>query len=134
MQHEIEHDARIRENNALGRTVRDIAFVPERYVLESSNCVTAHQSSESGNAFGFVRIALVRHGRTALVAFAETLFGFRNFAALQVANFHGDLLECRCHNGKHRKEERVAISLDHLRAGEFDIQVEIAADFFFEFQ
>ena len=48
-------------------------------------------------------IALVRHGRRALLLLAEKLLGLAHFGALQVANFGGDLVQRAGDHGQRRQ-------------------------------
>jgi hypothetical protein len=63
------------------------------------------------------RIALVGHGRRALLADRERLLDLAHLGSLQVPNLDRELLD-RASQQRHRsKELGVAIALDDLRAG-----------------
>ena len=107
--------SRVRNDDAFGRGVRNIALVPERDVLESGLRVRSHHARQSRDLFAGHRIALVRHGRRALLLFAEIFFGLADFGALQVADFGGDLVERRCDRGERCQIVGMAVALNYLR-------------------
>ena len=81
------------QDDALGGGVRDVALVPEGDVFESSLGVAADYAGEAADLLAGYGIALVRHGGGPFLFFAEELFRFADFGALQVADLGGDLVQ-----------------------------------------
>ncbi len=76
----------------------------------------------------------MRHGRRAFLLFAEELFGFTNFGALQMADFGGDLVQ---RGGDHRQRghvKSVPVALNDLRRNRGYLQAQPLADFLFVFR
>ena len=74
----------------------------------------------------------MRHRGRALLFFAEKLFRFANFGALQVADLGGDLVE---RGGDYRQGGEivgVAVALDHLRTDCGSLQSQASAYLFFQ--
>src|SRR2546423_2248189 len=94
--------------------MRDVAFVPQRYVLESRLRIRPHDSRQSANLFGSNRIALMRHGRATLLTFGKELLGLTYLGALQVPDFESNLLQTGHDQRQSGNVERVPVSLDHL--------------------
>ena len=78
--------------------------------------VGADDAGQAADLLAGHGIALVRHGGGALLLFAEELFGFADFGALQVADFGGDLVERGGDDRERGEIVGVAVALDHLRA------------------
>ena len=72
-QREIERDRRVGADHALDRGMRDVALVPQRDILQRRRHRRAHDAGEAGQVLGQHRIALVRHGRRALLPFARNI-------------------------------------------------------------
>ena len=89
----VERQERVRDRDALGRRVRDVALVPERHVLEPDERVRAHDAREAADALSHHRVALVRHRRRALLALAERLLHLADLGLLQAADLERELLE-----------------------------------------
>src|SRR6267378_3280601 len=104
--------------------MRNIAFVPERYVLESDDAVRAHDSSHPANALGEDRVALVRHGARSLLTFFEFLLRFTHFGPLPVTNLQSELVQRRSDDGQGAEVFRVVVALNNLRrnGSRFDSQ------------
>ena len=94
--------------------------------------VGAHDAGQAADLFQRDRVALVRHGGGALLLFAEELFGFADFGALQVADFGGDLVERAGDDGQRGDVGGVAVALDHLRRDGGGFQSQPLADALFE--
>ena len=60
--HVMSEERRVRKNDSLDRTVRDVSLVPQRDVLKSGLKISAQHPRESTDGFGRDGIALVRHG------------------------------------------------------------------------
>ena len=108
-----------------------IPLVPQRYILEGGLDVGADHARQTADLFAGDRVALVRHGGTALLAAGEVLFGFAHFGALQMAHFQGNLFAQGSGQGKGSDKSSVAITLDHLRGHGSGLQIEPRADAFF---
>ena len=83
---EIERHRGVGADHALDRGMRNVAFVPERDVLERRRYISAHHARQPDQVFRQHRIALVRHGRRAFLAFGEILLRLQNLGALQMAD------------------------------------------------
>ncbi len=127
-QREVERHRRIRADHALDRGVRDVALVPERDVLQRRRHHAAHQPGKAGEVLAQHRVALVRHGRRALLARREELLGFQHFGALQVADLGGEPLDRGGDDAQRRKEHRVAVARDHLRRDRLDGEAQLLGD------
>ena len=75
--------------------MRNVPLVPQGDVFEGRLHVGPHHARQPADLLAGDRIALVRHGRAALLALREILLGFAHFGALQVAHFERDLLAQR---------------------------------------
>ena len=64
--------------------------------FSSAACaVRTHHARQAADLLARDRVALVRHGRRALLLLAEIFFRLAHFGALQMANLGGDLVQCR---------------------------------------
>ncbi|MNL34943.1 hypothetical protein D3C87_1569410 [compost metagenome] len=117
---EVEGHGRVGADHALHRGVRNIALVPEGDVFQRRGHHAAHEAGEAGEVFGQHRIALVRHGRRALLAGGEELLGLEHFGALQVADFDGHALDGTGDDAERGKEHGVAIARNHLGRDRLD--------------
>ena len=68
VEREIERHRGVRPDHALDRGMRNVALVPERDVLHRRHRIGAHHAGEPGEVLRQHRVALVRHGRGALLA------------------------------------------------------------------
>ena len=132
VEREIEGDGRVRRDAALDGRVRDIALVPEGHVLHRRDNRHPHKAGKAGEIFGQDRVALVRHGRRALLAGREELFRFQNLGALHMADLDGDVLDRGGDDAEGGKEHRVAVARDHLRADRLGAQAKHLADVLFD--
>ena len=92
-QREVQRPGGIRPDHALDRGVRDVALVPEHDVLQRRRDVGAHDAGKPGHVLRQDRVALVRHGRGALLTLGEELFGFQHLCALRVTELGGEPLD-----------------------------------------
>ena len=69
--------------------------MPERDVFERRLTVAANQPRETDDLLAADRVALVRHGRRALLSLGKRLFDLADLGFLQPANLQRELLE-RC--------------------------------------
>src|SRR3546814_9296922 len=67
-QREVQRDRRVGTDEALDRGVRDVALMPQSHVFHRRHGVGADDARLPGEIFGQDRVALVRHGRRALLA------------------------------------------------------------------
>lgn len=81
------------EDDSLGGGVRDVALVPEGYVLERGLGVSAHDAGEAGDLLAGDGIALVWHRAGTFLFLREELLGLADLGALQMADLGGDLVE-----------------------------------------
>ena len=115
VEHVVEGEERVGDDDALGGRVRDVALVPERDVLEADLRRAAHDAREAADPLGGDRIAFVRHRRGALLAGGERLLHLANLGAGEVADLEAEGVERGGDDGQYREELRVPVALDDLR-------------------
>src|SRR5216684_3960616 len=86
-EHIVHQNRGIGQDDSLDRGMRNVAFVPQRNVLEGGLGVGANYSGQAPDLFASYRISLVWHGRRAFLAGRERLFSLANLGALQMAYF-----------------------------------------------
>ena len=59
----VQGQAGVREDDALGRGVADVSLSPKGDVFQSGDAMTTNQPGQPADAFGKLRVALVRHRR-----------------------------------------------------------------------
>ena len=106
----------------------DVAFVPQRHVLQGRHGIAADHTGQTGEAFPGDRVPLVRHGAAALLATGEGFLGFQNLGALQVAELHGPVLEARGHESQPVHELGMDVALDDLRGDGRGLESEALAN------
>jgi hypothetical protein len=82
--------------------------------FSSAGVTAAHHAGKAGEVFGQHRVALVRHGRRALLARREIFLGLQHLGALQVADLGGQALDRAGDHAQRREEHRMAVARDHL--------------------
>ena len=102
--------------------------MPQGDILKGRHGIAAHQPGQTGQVLAQHRVALMRHGRGALLAGMEELLRFAHFGALQVAHLGCQALNAAGHHGEGREEGRVAVTRDDLGADGFDRQAEFFGD------
>src|SRR5262249_7100726 len=112
--------------------MRDVAFVPQRDVLECGLGIRSHDASQSANLLARNWIALVRHRRRAFLLFAEIFFGFANLRPLQMANFDSNLVKSAGNHRQSRDVECMPVALNYLAGDRSDLQSESCANFLFQ--
>ena len=117
VEHVVEREERVGDDDALGRRVRDVALVPERDVLEADERVRAHDAREPADALGDDRVPLVRHRRRALLAAAERLLHLADLGAREVPDLERERVERRGDDRERREQLGVAVALEDLRRG-----------------
>ena len=93
----------------------DIALVPERHVLKRHDCVAANHAGQAAQTLVCDRVAFVRHGGAAFLAFAEKFFDFENFGALKMPKFGRPAIDARGNYCERSHEFRVSVALHDLR-------------------
>ena len=88
----VGEDGGVGEDDALGGGVGDVALVPEGDVLEGDLGVGADDAGEAADLLAGDRVPFMRHGRRALLLFAEELLGLADLGALEMTDFGGDLV------------------------------------------
>ena len=93
--------------------------------------VAAQHAREAADLLAGDGVLLVRHGRGALLLFAEVLLRLAHLGALQVADLDGDLVERAADNRQRGDVGGVAVALDDLRGDGRGLEAEPRADAFF---
>ena len=117
VEHVVEREERIRQDDALGARVGDVALVPEGDVLQADGRRRANDPRQSADPLGDHRVALVRHRRGALLAFPERLLHFAKLRPREVADLGRVALERRGAERQRREQLRVPVARDDLRRG-----------------
>src|SRR5437762_6659211 len=112
--------------------MRNVALVPQRDVFERRLAVCANQPREPADLLASNWIALVRHGRRALLTLSERLLDLADFGFLKPTNLERAFLQrCRC-NRERRQKLGVTIALNDLRRDRLGLQPEAVADIGFD--
>ena len=90
--------------------------------------IAAHEAGKSGQVLGQNRVALVRHGRRALLPHGEELLGLADFGALQMADFGRKPLDGRGDHAERREEHGVPVARDDLRRDRLGLEAELSGD------
>ena len=110
VEHVVDENGGIREDDALNGGMGDVALVPEGDIFIGGDHVAANEASEAADLFTGDGVALVRHGGAAALLAAEMFLGFANLGALEVADFESDLLEGGGDESKGREVVGVAVA------------------------
>src|SRR3954449_2356088 len=127
VEHVVEGEERIGDDDSLGRGLGDVALVPERHVLEPDQRVGAHDAGEAADALGDLRVALVRHRRRALHPLAEGLFDLAHLGAREMADLRRETVERRRREREGRQQLGVTVARDHLRGEWVGLEAESVA-------
>ncbi len=127
VEHVVECEKGVRDDDSLGRGVGDVPLVPERHVLEPDDRSAADDSSEAADALRDDRVALVRHRGRPLLAAAERLFDLAHLRPGQVADLERELLERGGGNRESREELGMAVALEDLGRGRRRLEPESLA-------
>ena len=115
VEHVVEREERVGNDDPLGRGVRDVALVPERDVLEADDRRRAHDAREAADPLGDLRVALVRHRRRALHPGGERLLDLAHLGAREVPDLRREAVERRRDERERREQLGVPVARDHLR-------------------
>ena len=124
-------ERRVGQGHPFHRAVRDVPFVPERDILEAGAEVAPQQAGQAAQPLRENRVALVRHGRTSLLAGAEGFFGLPELAAGQMADLGAHQLDGGADRGAGPEILGVTVTGDHLRR-RHRLQAERGADVGFD--
>ncbi len=124
VEHVVDGEERVGQDDALGRRVRDVALVPEGDVLEPDDGVRPHDPRDPADALGRDRVALVRHRRRALLAAAERLLDLAHLGAGEMADLGREAIERRGEQGERREQLGVPVALQDLRRARRGLEAE----------
>src|ERR1700677_2988641 len=113
--------------------MRNIALVPEGHIFQRGDGVASQDACKTSQPFPGDGVALVRHGAGAFLALGERFLGFKNFGALEMAEFHGPAFDARADEGKRHLKLRVNIALNDLSSDGGRAQTELGADEILDF-
>ena len=119
------------QHHPLHRAVRDVPLVPQGDVLEAGRQVAPQHPGQAAQPLGQDRVALVGHGRAALLARLERLLDLAQLAAGQVADLGGDQLDGGPHRGAGPQVLGVAVPGHHLggrHRGEAEGRADVGLD------
>ena len=116
MQREIQRDRGVRSNRTFNAGMADIPLMPQGDVFQGRRHRHADKAGQTGEVLAQDRVALVRHGGTALLAGREELLGLQHFGALHVADFNGDVFDAAGDDAERCKEHGMAVAGDDLGA------------------
>ena len=88
--------------------------MPKRDVLQTGDEVPAQHPGKTYEAFGGDRVALVRHGRRALLADCEGLFDLADLGPLEIADLGRESLDGGAERGARVQVLAMAVPGDHL--------------------
>src|SRR5437870_12390338 len=92
----------------------DVALVPKGDVLKRDDRVAANDARQPAQPLARDRVAFVRHGRAAFLAFAEIFFNLEDFGPLEVTKLRRPAIDARGDDGERAQKFGVAIALDDL--------------------
>src|SRR5947208_10106823 len=92
----------------------NVALVPESHVLQRNNRVTANDTRQTAQTLTRDRIAFMRHGGTAFLAFAKEFFHFEHFGTLEMPKFRSPTIDAGGNDGQCSHKFRMAIALHDL--------------------
>ena len=115
LEHVVEGDEAVSLRHALGGAVADVTLVPEGHVVKGNLRVGLHHAGEAADLLDGDGIALVRHGRAALLPLAERLLRLEGVGLLEIADLRGDALAGGGGGGQDAGEVGVVVARDDLR-------------------
>src|SRR3954447_6350760 len=133
VEHVVEREKCIGDDDALRRGVRDVALVPERHVLQADDGGGADDACKPADALGNLRIALVRHRGRALHPLSERLLDLAHLGAREMPDLGREPLERRGAERERREHLGVPVACDHLRRQWIGLEAELLAGDPFDF-
>ena len=124
IEHVVECEKCVRDDDALGGGVGDIAFVPERHVLEADHRRGADNSRKPRDALGDLGVAFVRHRGRALHAGLERLLDLAHLRAREMTDLRRESVEGGCADRERRQELGVTVARDHLRRDRIGLETQ----------
>ena len=124
VEHVVEREERVGDDDPLGGRVRDVALVPERHVLEADRGRGADDAREAADPLGDLRVALVRHRRRALHARRERLLDLAHLGAREVPDLGREAVERGRADRERGEQLGVAVARDHLRRDRIGLEPE----------
>ena len=124
VEHVVEREERVGNDDALGRGVGDVALVPEGDVLEPDERGGTDDAREPADSFGDDRVPLVRHRGGSLLALAERLLHLGDLGPREVADLDGEALQRRCADRERGEQLRVTVALDDLGRRRLGLEAE----------
>ncbi len=112
---EVEEDAAVGKDHPLDRAVRDVPLVPEGHVLQGRDHRRPDEAGEAREILGQHGVALVGHGRAALLARREEFLGLSDLRPLQMPDLRREPLDGAGDDAQGRHEQGVAVARDDLR-------------------
>ena len=88
--------------------------MPESNIFHGRHGERTDITRLAGQVFGEDRVALVRHGRRALLPLAEELLDLQHLGPLQMADLNGNPFHGRSDNREDAEIFGVAVTRDHL--------------------
>ena len=88
--------------------------MPQRDIFERWRNITANHARKTRQVFGEHRVALMRHGRAALLTGREIFLRLQHLSALQMAHLGRKAFNRRCDDTKRRKIHRMTVARNDL--------------------
>jgi hypothetical protein len=107
--------------------VRDVALVPQGDVLHPHEGVPTDEASQTADALGDDRVALVRHRGGPLLSSCEGLLDLADLGACEVADLECEAVERRGEDGERGEQLRVPIALQDLGRARRRVETEALA-------
>ena len=102
--------------------MRDIAFMPQRDILEGSLSIRPDHAGETADLLAHDWVFLVGHGRRTLLALREVLAGFTHLSTLQMSNFQRYFFKAGAQNSQSSDEVGVPIAPEMKKISGFVTQ------------
>src|SRR5215813_2465069 len=102
----------------------DVSLMPERDVFQCHNGVTPNNTRQSAQSFVGNGISLVRHCRTAFLAFTKEFFDLKHFGSLKMTEFSRPPVDAGGDHCERSHEFSVPVALHDLgrKHGRFQSQ------------
>ncbi len=128
LEHVVEGNEAVGLRHALGAGVGDVALVPQGHVVKGNLGVGLDHARQTADLLHRDGVALVGHGRAALLALAERLLGLEGVGLLEVADLGRDALAGGSRGGEHAGEVGVVVARDDLRGQRVVDEAEVLTD------